>query len=850
MKKTINNYYPILIILILIFLTHVETILNNSGLMIFYGDSYEQMLQFYLGGWERMRELNFSQWDWSLGYGANYFSHVYYFASSPFFFLTLFFEKAVIPYLFLYINALKIVLLYSFSYKWMSQLHQEKLINVICSIILSFSGWVIFFYNYNLFLDAFLLYPLILYSIEIFFKKKSGLLVTFSIAILAITNFYMLYMFAPFFVFYTIFRYFVIFRDFDIRHFSELAIKMIGYVCLGIGLSAVVLLPSINIILQTPRIQSVKNNSIFETISLTNIYRYLSTIFTPVVERFNPTYFISTEYDPGIGWGGGVSLYTFSLFPLALSFIFRLKDKFHKRLIISFYLILFLLSAFTITYRLLQGTYDVRWFYMFTLLNIYTLSYCMNEILSVQFSRKDYWVSALIPILSILSMLLISIFKKFYFSAEKLTSLFLIITLFIFFILVYSYFLYHKNRRILLFLVVLEALICFILPIKIDSPIDPDTFANYSANLLDSKVIDYIKRTDDSFYRIVYFDGKYGSQNNPIVHQYRGTSFYESIYNYEQNDFLDRFRSNWNMPVTFGRTNTTLLTSVKYFVFADGMDIIPFGFTFLKSIDGFKIYISDYPIDLGYALENTLNEEIFKALSILNQDRLLLNYIVTEESKNTTFQFLNQDTYFKYAENVYDDFYYFDNTFDHDILLYIENKDLPNIEVNKLKDSEFYSKFKYWQYFYLSSYIKHEDQINALEIFVNNEYNSKSGFDIYIDSDLSYYDNWYSDIKQNMFKDVIINKDHISSKIKITDKTKWVATTVPFDKGWSVRVNGEIIEYSKVNLGFIGFELEQGEYEVEMKYNAPFYNIGVFVSAISFVVLILLNIKFKLIRKV
>jgi uncharacterized membrane protein YfhO len=106
MKKFIKKYYPFILIVIVLLLSHFQTLNSNNGIMIFFGDSYEQQLQFYLGGWERLRNLDFSLWDWSMGYGANYFSHVFYFATSPFFLITLFFDKAIIPNLFIILNSI------------------------------------------------------------------------------------------------------------------------------------------------------------------------------------------------------------------------------------------------------------------------------------------------------------------------------------------------------------------------------------------------------------------------------------------------------------------------------------------------------------------------------------------------------------------------------------------------------------------------------------------------------------------------------------------------------------------------------------------------------------------------
>ena len=174
MKQIFKKYFPILLILFVLFLTHLKTLVTNDGIMIFFGDSYEQQLQFYLGGWERLRNLDFSLWDWSLGYGANYFSHVFYFATSPFFLITLFFSKTIIPYLFIYLNMLKLFLVFYFTYLWLGKLSNDKIARTIGAFVLTFSGWVIFFYHYNHFLDAFLLYPLILYGVEEYLQDSKN----------------------------------------------------------------------------------------------------------------------------------------------------------------------------------------------------------------------------------------------------------------------------------------------------------------------------------------------------------------------------------------------------------------------------------------------------------------------------------------------------------------------------------------------------------------------------------------------------------------------------------------------------------------------------------------------------
>ena len=85
-----------MIVIIIVFLIFLNCFFYNQGIYIFPGDSVEQMYQFYLGGWERIRSGTLSQFEWSLGVGGNVMSYVYYFLTSPFFYVTLLFPREFI----------------------------------------------------------------------------------------------------------------------------------------------------------------------------------------------------------------------------------------------------------------------------------------------------------------------------------------------------------------------------------------------------------------------------------------------------------------------------------------------------------------------------------------------------------------------------------------------------------------------------------------------------------------------------------------------------------------------------------------------------------------------------------
>ncbi len=58
-------------------------------------------------------------------------------------------------------------------------------------------------------------------------------------------------------------------------------------------------------------------------------------------------------------------------------------------------------------------------------------------------------------------------------------------------------------------------------------------------------------------------------------------------------------------------------------------------------------------------------------------------------------------------------------------------------------------------------------------------------------------------------------------------------TSIPFDEGWSVRVDGEKAEVEKIADAFIGIELTEGEHYIEMHYRPKGFVFGLLLTGIS-----------------
>lgn len=833
-----KNWYHLLAFVLIAFL-NLQYIFKNQSLLIFYGDSFEQQLLYQLGAWLRVHSLNFSLWDWTLGYGANYLSKIDNIVGSPFLYLSLMFKYEFLPYLAVYFYTLKLILIYVFSYRWLKKIQSNPLVSSMLSIILTFSGWVMFFYHYSYFLEGFMFFPLILSLIEDYLSKGKFKLLIAIITVLSIVNFYFSYMFLPFTILYFGLRLYGLNGRITLKRVGQ----FIGILILGVSMAAFVLVPLAHIILETPRLNGITANA-FTLISKFDVYRYFSTFYSPVMERFDPSYFISTSYDKGIGWGGGVSLYSFILFPIMFPLVFTIQNKLKRSSILIGYGILIFLASFVFFYRLLQGTYDVRWFYMFTLLNIYTMSEIFESIEEFGLPKKTLVSSFFASSLILFLLLFISKHYHFYGIESHWRTLLNLVLFDIVLMFIYSYLIFKRNYNLLFIVVLIEAILSFSIPLNANPPIEADILKNELKTLMNRSAITSIQEEDQDFYRIIKDNQDYLNQNEPYAQNYPGISFYSSVYNFQQQAYLNRFNETYSIPVTMGRDNSFLMTSVKYFISESNNHTAPLGFKYWKTVDDSVIYKNEYFIPIGFIQSQSLNESLFLKQSYLNQDRLLLNHVILENSSNQNLNYIND--LLTFGENIHTDHYYFSHpTLFKDSMIYIENNNISGVIIRSSSNTNFLRDDEYQQYFYQSKYFDKDSTVDAIEIFAPGALTSEEGYSIYIDTNLDYYKSWYSSLSSQFMTVDSWNSSQVTGQITVNQNNAWFVSTIPYDLGWKAYVDGQLVETSKVNLGFIGFPIDVGNHSIVFKYQTPYLREGIAISIFGILLYIILILRSK-----
>ena len=110
----------------------------------------------------------------------------------------------------------------------------------------------------------------------------------------------------------------------------------------------------------------------------------------------------------------------------------------------------------------------------------------------------------------------------------------------------------------------------------------------------------------------------------------------------------------------------------------------------------------------------------------------------------------------------------------------------------------------------------------------------------------------YGNLSLNTIENTDYKDGYVKGDVTVTADKTLLCTSIPYDEGWILKVDGKDCEYIKILNGFIGVELEEGQHNIEFKYKLPGFKVGLSISIISLIILVCIgiyNYKKKRIRK-
>jgi uncharacterized membrane protein YfhO len=133
---------------------------------------------------------------------------------------------------------------------------------------------------------------------------------------------------------------------------------------------------------------------------------------------------------------------------------------------------------------------------------------------------------------------------------------------------------------------------------------------------------------------------------------------------------------------------------------------------------------------------------------------------------------------------------------------------------------------------------------NAEDNEVTVEICAANSYDI---SDVQFYAidlDYFQTITDDISSRVVDSYEFTNGYVKVTEystERENLYLSVPYDKGWTVTVNGEKVETELFGECFYSIELEPGENIVEMQYHIPYLKFGILMTILGIILIIVVS---------
>ena len=355
-------------------------IILGKGKFFYMGDFDAQQIPFYIHCHKFIRSGG-GLWDFSTELGNNFFaSYTYYTLCSPFFWLMIPFPTSWVPYLMGPMYILKFACAGLTSYMYIRYFTKTKESALFGSILYTFCGWSVFNIFYNQFHESFIIFPLLLLSLEKLVKENKRGLFAVTVALSAIVNYYFFAGMVVFTFIYWAVKSISRAWDMTFKTFGKIALEAI----LGVLSAMFVLIPSAIAVFSMSRTSNIISGTQFWMYDNPKLYFYIiqSMFFPAEVPSFQTFADINN-----IAWQS-LSLYI----PLVgiigiITFVGKNKKNWASRLIIISF-IMMLIPGFNASFTMMQNIYYARWFMMPILIG------CLITAISIENYEADEFIPA------------------------------------------------------------------------------------------------------------------------------------------------------------------------------------------------------------------------------------------------------------------------------------------------------------------------------------------------------------------------------------------------------------------------------------------------------------------------
>ena len=399
------------------------------------------------------------------------------------------------------------------------------------------------------------------------------------------------------------------------------------------------------------------------------------------------------------------------------------------------------------------------------------------------------------------------------------------------------------------------------------------SYTSYNNHLAELRpVVSAVKEYDSSFYRME--KTKHRTKNDNMALGMYGITNSTSTLNQSTIDFIGNLGYTGRSHYTMYNGGTAVgdsLLGIKYVIDYSYSEKYQNIYTPVESIENekYKVYNNPNALSLAYGVSADINEFDFEHYeSYFNRYNGLITAMLGSEDSVELFNYVSQVkitsascdetkkiTYTKYTTEDNDGAVYFEYTAPESGCYYFYANGSANdelkIEVNDQGRANYLGKdttnIIHCGYFEAGESITIEITIPEETEFTLQT--AQNFLWYYIPEE---YDAIFSELKSGPQFDIISSlstEDNLVGMISTAKENQTILTTIPYDKGWNVYVDGEKVETYETLTALMAFDIAaEGEHVLELKYMPQEYVLGFTISIIgiaSFIAICIIDFVLK-----
>lgn len=781
-------------------------------------DFYHQYLPFYSELQHKLQNFKSLFYTYDVGLGTNFITIIAYYLSCPLNILLFFVpENYVLEYMTIMI-VIKIALAtLTMSYYLVKRYKTDSFIVLFFSIFYAMGGYICAYYWNIMWLNNILLFPLLMLGFENIQNGKKPYLYIITLSLSILFNYYIGAITCIFLIVYFIF--YNILKNYKLKMVFKNFVKTGLYSIVGVLISCVLLVPVFF---------AFKTTASSESTFPTTFREYFTIV--EVIARHFPFVKIENgiEYWPNLYSG-------IAVLPLLIMYFiskkYKIKEKICYAIIILFFIASFSINVLDYVWHVFKypNSLPCRQSFIYTFLILIISIKPLLKLKSIKDTQVTYSFALTIILIIVIQKLVENEKVKFY--SIYYTMLFLIVYLILFLKAI------SKKTNVTKLLYVTIVFVCF------------EAFMNmHQTSISTIKRDDYMKNVDsikklthnlkgvtDDFYRVERAEMK--TKDDGAFMHFPSSSIFSSSSYAAGSDFYKKLgmeASTNAYSITGSTPFTDSLLAVNY-----------------------KIYEKEEPNFASLNMRKIMNDE--EVYMYQNIDTLPLSFVLTDDfledfdmsSGNPATNINNFSRSLKLGVmldkkpvEISGTTAKIKITDDGDYYAFVRDKGIKEVTVSFDTTSKKYSNLNRG-YFIELGFLKADTSIEF-----RNETNDD---ELLIEVFKFNYDTLrkvngtilsHADFDMKKF-----DETHISYNLDVKKEGKCILT-LPFDKGFTVKVDGVSIEPEPILDLFLGFSVEKGNHSIEISYMPEGFVLGVMLSILGFISLIAIYIYNKNIHKV